>query len=124
MGSIATIGDLIFQRPLAYHLKGDNNVQMVVRHTDKKLERLETDSGFMAGFDASVVKIYRARMQLIRAAADERAFYALKSLHFEKLRGRRSHERSMRLNKQFRLVLRFEESADKIVVIVSIEDYH
>jgi proteic killer suppression protein len=44
-------------------------------------------------------------MQYIRAASDERDFYALKSLHYEKLHGKRSHQRSMRLNDQFRLIL-------------------
>jgi len=56
---------------------------------------------------------------------DEREFYALKSLHFEKLKGDRAHQRSMRLNSQWRLILEFEEDSDgKIAVIVSIEDYH
>jgi proteic killer suppression protein len=64
-------------------------------------------------------------MQTIRAAEDERAFYALKSLHFEKLKGNRSHQHSMRLNDQWRLILQFEQTEEgKIVCIVSIEDYH
>ena len=97
---------------------------MQVRHADKKLERLETDHDYTAGFDAKLVRAYRKVMQLIRAAVDERAFFALKSLHFEKLKGNRKHQRSMRLNKQFRLVLELEDVNGKTIVVVSIEDYH
>lgn len=64
-------------------------------------------------------------MQMIRAAADERTFYELKSLHFEKLKGDRSGQHSMRLNKQWRLILEFEgASIAKVACIVQIEDYH
>lgn len=98
--------------------------QMQVRHADRRLERLEADPRYTGGFDRALVKAYRSRMQLIRAAADERDFYALKSLHYEKLKGQRKHQRSMRLNKQFRLVVELEQVAGKTIVIVSIEDYH
>ena len=77
---------------------------------------------FEADYEAA--KAFRRRMQFIRAAVDERAFYAMKSLHYEKLKGDRSHERSMRLNDQWRLVLRIESTGERTVVIVSIEDYH
>lgn len=64
-------------------------------------------------------------MQAIRAAEDERAFYAMKSLHFEKLKGDRSHQHSMRLNDQWRLILEFERGNDgKVVLVIGIEDYH
>ena len=49
-------------------------------------------------------------MQMIRAASDERTFYELKSLHFEKLKGDRSHQHSMRLNKQWRFIVEFEHA--------------
>lgn len=96
---------------------------MQIRHADKSLERLETDDHYNAGFGRDVTKAYRKRMALIRAAADERAFYALKSLHYEKLKGDRSHQRSMRLNDQFRLILRIDDGR-RTVVVISIEDYH
>ena len=86
---------------------------MIVRFSNKDLERLESDPGHTAGLDRDVVKAFRKRMQLIRAAPDERDFYALKSLRFEKLKGARKHQRSMRLNDQWRLILELEQ-----------EDYH
>jgi len=95
-----------------------------VRYADETLDRLETDPSFMGGFGQGVVKAFRRRMQQIRAALDERAFYALKSLHFEKLHGREG-QHSMRLNDQWRLVIEFEGTApERPVVVVSIEDYH
>jgi proteic killer suppression protein len=97
---------------------------MDVRFADHKLERLESDPGYSAGFDHTLVKAFRKRMALIRNAEDERDFYALKSLHYEKLKGKRKEERSMRLNDQFRLILKIEVFGNRTVVIVGIEDYH
>ena len=51
--------------------------------------------------------------------------YAMKSLRFEKLQGNRSHQRSMRINDQWRLIVEFEgEAPNKTLVIVSVEVYH
>lgn len=98
---------------------------MEVDFDDERLDRLETDPAYDAGFERSVVKGYRKVMQVIRAAPDERDFYALKSLHFEKLEGDRSHERSMRINKYWRLIVELTGTApNKRVLIKAIEDYH
>lgn len=100
-------------------------VRVEVRFKDDRLDRLETDPGYSAGFSQAVVSAFRKRMQQIRAAIDERAFYALKSLRFEKLQGNRDHQHSMRLNDQMRLIIELEGKApQKIVVVVSVEDYH
>jgi len=62
---------------------------------------------------------------MIRAARDERDFYAMKSLHFEKLQGNRQGQYSMRLNQQWRLILEFrKQGTSTTVVIISIVDYH
>ena len=98
---------------------------MEVQFRDEKLDRLETDPKYDGGLSQAIVTAYRKRMQMIRAAPDERVFYQLRSLHFEKLLGNRSHQHSMRLNDQWRLIIEFVGDApQKIVVIVSIEDYH
>ena len=98
---------------------------MEVDFADENLDRLETDIQFSAGFDASAIKGFRKVMQLIRAATDERDFYAMKSLHFEKLEGNRSHERSMRVTKKWRLIVELiGEAPNKVVKIKGIEDYH
>ncbi len=64
-------------------------------------------------------------MAIIRSALDERDFYALKSLHFEKLKGKREGERSLRLNQQYRLIVMIEkDDSGKYVLVINIEDYH
>ena len=97
---------------------------MQVRFADRKLERLEADVSYRAGFGFDVVKQFRRKMAVVRAAIDERAFYMMKSLHYEKLKGNRSHQRSMRLNDQYRLIVEIETVGERTVVVVSIEDYH
>ena len=98
---------------------------MDVKFRSDKLRRLETDGKFNAGFSAPVIRAYRMRIHFIRAAVDERAFYAMKSFRYEKLKGKRSHQRSIRLNEQWRLILEIERAEPKnIAVIVAIEDYH
>lgn len=98
---------------------------MEVEFEDNNLARLEAEVSFDAGFSRAIVKAFRKRMQLIRAAPDERDFRAMKSVHFEKLKGKRSGEWSMRLNDQFRLILKIKgKSEDKVIIICSIEDYH
>lgn len=98
---------------------------MEVEFADKDLDRLEIDPAFNAGFSVEIVRAFRKLIQLIRAAPDERDFYALKSLHYEKLKGDRSHQRSMRLNRQWRLIVEIKQTEPgKVVLVVSIEDYH
>ena len=98
---------------------------MDIEFSDADLDRLESDAAFDGKLAQAIVRMYRKRMQQIRAARDERDFYALKSLHFEKLQGQRSHQHSMKINDQFRLVIEIMgESPNKRVKVVSIEDYH
>lgn len=96
-----------------------------VRFEDADLEEVEIDPTATAGHPPAIVKAFRKRIQFIRAAEDERAFYALKSLHYEKLKGDREGQRSMKLNDRWRLILRIEDSEKgKAVVVVEIADYH
>ena len=96
---------------------------MDVEFGDEGLSRLASDQTQDAGYSRGVGKAYRNRINFIRQATDERDFYAMKSLRFEKLKGKRSHQRSMRLNNQWRLVVEIEQNPKRIR-IVSIEDYH
>lgn len=93
---------------------------MLVRFADVSLDKLETEPSD-GTYSPAVVSAFRKRMQMIRAAASTQTFYALKSLHFEKLKGNRSHRHSMRLNDQWRLIVEIDGPT---VVICGIEDYH
>ncbi len=99
------------------------SLEIVFKNDD--LEKLESDPSFDGGYSPGVVKAFRKRMQQIRCVPDERDFYNLKSLRFEKLKGNRAHQHSMRLNDQWRLILEIEGSnPKKTVKIIGIEDYH
>lgn len=99
---------------------------MEVQFADDDLDRLEIDPDFTGGFSRPVVRAFRKTMGIIRAAVDERAFYAFHGLRYEKLKGRRSHQRSMRLNDQWRLIIEIESGGPRsnVIVVRAIEDYH
>lgn len=102
---------------------------MDVIYADDNLDNLETEAEATAGFSQPIVKAFRKRMQQIRAALDERDFYKLKSLRFEKLKGPRKHQHSMRLNDQYRLIVELIKEnpgtqSEKAIKIIGIEDYH
>jgi proteic killer suppression protein len=98
---------------------------MLFRHADKTLKRIDEEPDFNGGLAENLVRAFRMRMQLIRAAANENDLRAVKSLHFEKLKGDRKHQYSIRLNNQFRLILEFEPSdRGKVAVVVGLDDYH
>jgi toxin HigB-1 len=98
---------------------------MDVEFADKKLKELVVDEGSSGAYPADVLKAFRKKVQFIRAAVDERDLYAMKSLRFKKLKGDRSDDRSMRLNDQWRLILRIKAGKSKnTAVIHAIEDYH
>lgn len=98
---------------------------MEVHFEDPDLDRLEIDPTFTAGHQPGIVKAYRKAIQLIRAASDERDFYAMRGWHFEKLQGARTHQHSIRLNLQWRLILELRgKGSEKVVHLMGIEDYH
>jgi len=97
-----------------------------VRFKDESLEDLQReDANRDKAYPTGIAKLFRRRISFIRSAKDERDFYAMNSLNFEKLQGKRQHQHSMRLNDQWRLILEIEGDAPKKVIsIVGIEDYH
>jgi|SRR5215467_2253681 len=98
---------------------------MEVEFANDGLDRLETDRDFTAGLSKEIVRGFRKAMQAIRAATDERDLYLLRGLRFKKLEGSRSHQRSMRINDQWRLILEIVGTApNKKIRVVCIEDYH
>jgi proteic killer suppression protein len=81
---------------------------MDFKFKDKKLERLYTEETGARYYPSAVVNRFFELMAIIDAAPDEREFYKLKSLHFEKLRGKRENQFSMRvLRLLFRAALRW-----------------
>ncbi len=98
---------------------------MEILFEDPKLERIYMDPTYTGRYPDHIVSLIRRRIQAIRMAPDERVLRAAKSLHLEKLKGERKHQHSLRLNKQWRLIIEFRKSeSGKIVAIISVEDYH
>lgn len=96
-----------------------------VSYKDAALERIERDAKYTAGYSEGVVKAFRKLMWIIRNASDERDLREMKSARLEKLKGNRSHQHSMRLNDQWRLIIEISgKGRTKNLVIVGVEDYH
>lgn len=88
------------------------------RDREKKSDRLNQTKAHPGFFEV---------LSIIAAAEDERIFYTLKSLHYEKLQNYKgySEARSLRLNRQFRLILELrEDNEGTYVFIIDIDDYH
>lgn len=98
---------------------------MDVEFADRNLERMYAGKAFSGGHSDAVVKGFRKVMSWIHGATDERDLYALKSLHFEKLKGKRQHQRSLMINDQWRLIVEIVgEHPQKRIRVIGIEDYH
>jgi len=95
------------------------------RFRTTKLRALYKNNAGASKFPAAVVDAFFRRMYTIRDAADERDLYAFKTLHFERLKGQRAGQHSIRLKDQYRLILTIEEDEQgKYLQIVEIADYH
>jgi toxin HigB-1 len=98
---------------------------MDVVFEDDRLALIETDQAAQTRLPVAVIQSARRKLNAIRAATDERTLRNWKSLHYEKLKGNRSEQRSIRLNDQWGLVFRLDEQCTpQRVTIVAIEDYH
>jgi proteic killer suppression protein len=99
---------------------------MEIRFEDDDLRRLYEELGFRPSqFGVELIRSYRKVLGFIAAAVDERDLREFGSLHFEKLEADREGQYSMRLRKQWRLIVRLETvELGKQVVVVEIVDYH
>ncbi|SRR5579883_1864187 len=64
---------------------------MEIEYADEDLCRL--GEGDSAGFTREIARGFQKAIWFIRSAVDERDLYAMKGLHFEKLKGARAHQR-------------------------------
>jgi len=120
MPLIRQSGTIIFQPAATSYL-------MIVKHESEELRKLEMESQYGNGLLPAVVKAYRRRLQLLRSARDERDIYASKGCRFEKLKGKRSHQHSLMLTGNWRLIVQLVEldaNGKKEIKIIEIVDYH
>jgi proteic killer suppression protein len=98
---------------------------MDVEFADDRLALVETPQAADTRLPVAVIHSARRKLNVIRAAPDERTLRNWKSLHYEKLSGARADQKSIRLNDQWRMVFRLEtENARTRIVVTAIEDYH
>lgn len=100
---------------------------MEVRHEDSELEKIEFDENYNGKMDHKLARCFRKVMNIVRSVDNETELYNWRSLNFEKLKGKRCDEYSLRLNDQWRLIVEIEHQAGSnanICVVISIEDYH
>lgn len=96
---------------------------MRVEYHDEVLRRLAEELEYAPkGWDPTVIRSYRRKVQIISAARDERDLYEMRGLRMEK--GDRQGQTSMRLNDQFRLILTFKMDRDRVAVLLEVVDYH
>jgi proteic killer suppression protein len=99
---------------------------MRVEFEDHDLRRLYEEPDFrVSGVGAELTRSFRKVVAVLEAATDERDLRALKFLHFEKLEANRSGQYSLRLHKQWRLIITLKTvEKDKLIVVIEVVDYH
>jgi toxin HigB-1 len=92
---------------------------------DAKLERTFVEGRDVARLGSDVFRAFVQKVQILADVGSEGDLYAIKSLHFEKLFGNREGQRSIRLNKRFRLIFSIHKAtAGSVVWIIEVVDYH
>lgn len=98
---------------------------MEIVFADSQLAAIETTESGKTGLPVAVIQAARRKLIVLRAATDDRALRNWKSLHYEKLKGGRAGQRSIRVNSQYRIVFVLDsETSPQTATILSIEDYH
>ena len=91
----------------------------------KKLEALYTELKGADKYEAGVVEAFFNVMSRIVAASNEQDLREPKSRRLEKLVGDKKGQYSMRLNKQWRLILTIEEDKQgKCIQVLEISDHY
>jgi proteic killer suppression protein len=99
---------------------------MRVEFEDDDLRRLYEEPDFrLSSIGHDLTRAYRKIVGFVAAASDERDLRAMRSLHFEKLEGDRFGQHSLRLDKQWRLIVKLDTTQEgKQVVVIEVVDYH
>jgi len=92
---------------------------------NRKMQRLYAEERGAQRYPSQVVDAFFKVMRTIEGAKDEQDLRAMKHLHFEKLKGKRQHQRSLVLHGPFRLVVQLIEDDDGTYLLIEeIVDYH
>lgn len=98
---------------------------MRIEFRDRRLALVQTEQAADTKLPVSVIKSLRDKLVLLGSAPDERTLRNWRSLHYEKLKGEREGQRSIRINAQWRLVFELDTTQrPPTIVVLSVEDYH
>ena len=98
---------------------------MEIEYADPTLALIETDNAGATRLPVSVIRSARRKLTILRAATDDRTLRNWKSLHYEKLKGDREGQRSIRVNNKYRIIFELDsETEPQKARILAIEDYH
>jgi len=86
---------------------------------------LDVERAHETRLSVALIRALRRQLQHIMSATDERDLRKIGSLRFEKLKGDRDGQHSIRLNKQWRLIMRLDKTTHPAtVVVIEVVDYH
>ncbi len=69
-------------------------------------------------FQKNIIQQYKNRIVLLESIEKITDLYSFKSLHFEKLRGNKTGQSSIRLNDRYRLIIeQISDEVEKILVV-------
>jgi len=99
---------------------------VLIEFDDDDLRKLYVDLDFrLPRLGTDITRQFRKKIAIVVAAPDERDLIKMRSLRFEKLVGDREGQYSIRLNDQFRLILRLRSDREgRVASIVEVVDYH
>jgi len=97
---------------------------MKVEFADSKLEKLYYEGKGAKNYPDNIIKSFFKKIQLIKSANNENDLRALKSNHFEKIKGKKNLY-SIRLNIAYRLEFSIEKNNEcKIILIIKISNHY
>lgn len=99
---------------------------MRIVFVDPALRRLYEDASYgPPRYDRELIRAFRKRVQLLGAVSNEVELRSFRSARFEKLKGDRGDQYSIRVHHQWRLVLQFRTEDDgRVAVVIELVDYH
>lgn len=97
---------------------------MEIEFGNRELEDLYRNLKGQEKYPRGVAAGFIKRVDFIKAAADERDLWKLRSFRFEKLKGRLGRHHAVRINDQYRLILTLMKSGGKTRVLIERIDNH
>ena len=98
---------------------------MKIEYRDKQnLKQVEKDDSLDGMLPTGVGKSFRKKINFIKGTLNEGDIVAWQSLRYEKLKGERKGQKSIRLNDQWRLIFETADGEDPKFIVLGFEDYH